>query len=171
MLGNINAPFFDVVAQGGGGGGGGGGAFFGQAGGDGGQGQFGFPGNGNGSDGMGAGAGAGGHGGPVATGCFPHNAPGTPSPAPAGSEAGGGGGGGLCSTGGASGGAGGGGGGGGGAGGSDIENTTGAPNISLASAPGDGSVTLEYVLGPTAPRITSASSLSVMSSTGTVSSP
>jgi hypothetical protein len=38
MLGNINAPFFEVVAQGGGGGG----AFCGQAGGNGGQGQFGF---------------------------------------------------------------------------------------------------------------------------------
>ncbi len=171
IIGNINAPFFDVVGQGGGGGGGGGGAFFGQAGGNGGQGQFGFPGNGNGSDGMGTGAGAGGRGGPTADGCGANNQFGSPPPAPAESDAGGGGGagGGLCSIAGASGGAGGGGGGGGGAGGSDIENTSGAPNITLAAAPGDGSVTLDYVLGPTAPRITSANSLSVMSSTGNVS--
>ena len=171
MLGNINAPSFDVIAQGGGGGGGGGGAFFGQAGGNGGEGQFGFPGNGNGSDGMGVGAGTGGPGGPVTDGLLPSERACAPDTGARwerrrrrrrrrwGL---------LCRPG-------------------DVRRhrrwrwgrrrRRGRRDLRgpaehfyrLAGAPGDGSVTLEFVLGPTAPQITSAGSLSVLSSTGTVS--
>jgi large repetitive protein len=162
---------FDLVAQGGGGGGGGGGAFFGQAGGNGGEGQFGLPGGGgNGGVGSGAGAGAGGLGAPVRAGCDAETFVAPPAAAPSGSDAGGGGGagGGFCAGAGASGGTGGGGGGGGGAGSGQIVGPFQVQGVSLAAAPGDGLVRVDFTEGPTAPQITSAGSLSVMSSTGTV---
>lgn len=164
-----NVPAFLVVAQGGGGGGGGGGAFFGQAGGNGGEGQFGFPTNGNSAAGSGVGAGAGGRHDPVRNDCFVETYVGPPAPAAGGSDAGGAGssGGGFCPGQPSSGGTGGGGGGGGAAGNGEIGNVQN-PNITLAAAPGGGVVRIDFTEGPTAPQITSAGSLSVMSSVGTV---
>ena len=171
-IGGTGVPSFAVVAQGGGGGGGGGGAFFGQAGGNGGEGQFGFSANnGNGANGSGNGAGTGGARAPVRDGCDVETVLAPATPAAAGSDAGGAGGagGGFCAAPGTSGGTGGGGGGGGGAGAGEISGVRPNFQIALAGAPGNGSVTLEFVLGPTAPQITSAGSFSELSSAGTVS--
>ena len=166
---NPNVPGFEVVAQGGGGGGGGGGAFFGQAGGNGGEAQFGFPTNGNGAAGSGVGGGAGGLHDPIASDCLPRNVrraaetrcprqrrrrrrlvrrrvlsrPGKLRRHGWGRRRGRRGGNG------------------------EIANVQ-APNITLAAAPGGGLVRIDFTEGPTAPQITSAGSLSVMSTDDTV---
>ena len=160
-----------TVLAGGGGGGGGGGDETGGAGSHGGDGGQGWPG-GSGSDGSGFGAGAGGTAGQLNV-CFPTNADAVaPAPAPQGSKAGGGGGagGGDCAGAGHSGIGLGGGGGGGGAGGPRVTGVViGSETFGLASARGDGAVSLTFVVQPpSAPQITSNSSLSVLSSTGSV---
>ena len=169
-------PFFDVVAQGGGGGGGGGSAFFGQAGGDGGQGQIGIRRKATGHGGNGSGE-RGRDGrrpwadrgttASVEISCLDRGirrplgaTPAAPA-APAGA---------CCAATGhvrrhsavvaAAAAA---------RGGSDVAGAQ-IQTLSLAAgAPGDGSVKLEFLQAPTAPQITSAGSLSVLSSTGSVS--